>query len=70
MEEFNDVIGSLGEEIEEQNLENIDGGSSQICASIKISGMITAGLTWVNEKATAKYNCGGVATVTVECLCG
>ncbi len=72
MEEFNNVIGSLGEEIQEQNLDNIDGGSSQLCATVMLSAAtlasVSAGLTWVNDKLTAKYGCGGVFTATYECF--
>ncbi|APQ99839.1 hypothetical protein RSJ2_787 [Clostridium botulinum] len=71
MEEFNTIVGSLGEEIKEQNLEDINGGSTQLCASVKISAGVTLvvskAVTWANDKVTAKYECGGVWSITAEC---
>ncbi len=69
MDEFNKVIGSLGEEIQEQNLDNIDGGSTLPCweASIAVVTLVSAAATWINDKVTAKYKCGGVFTATYEC---
>ncbi|WP_270943285.1 plantaricin C family lantibiotic [Romboutsia lituseburensis] len=69
VEEFNNLIGSLGQEIEEQNLEDIAGGSSQICASIEVATLISAGVTWANDKYTAYAKCGGVWSATAECFC-
>ncbi|WP_142415051.1 plantaricin C family lantibiotic [Hathewaya massiliensis] len=83
MDQFNEVIGSLGEEIQEQNLGDIDGGTSLPCLSVnativatassmgcvETASIISAGTAWVNDKVTAYYKCGGVATVTLECLC-
>ena len=72
MAECNNVIGSLGEEIQEQNLSDIQGGSSHICATIEVSAVVATAVggavTWVNDKATAKYKCGGVLTATAECF--
>ena len=69
MEEFNAVIGSLGDEIKEQNLDEINGGTGQICSAISVSVSIAefsmATIDWI----TKLIGCGGVITVTVECLC-
>lgn len=71
MEEFNKIIGSLGEEIKEQSLENIDGGSSQICASVELSAVAVSVISGVvsklNDVVTEKYKCGGVISATAEC---
>lgn len=70
MEEFNSIIGSLGEEIEEQDLQNTDGGSTPACvsAAVAVSTAVSGVYTWVNGKVTAKYGCGGVYTATAECF--
>ncbi|BCZ44256.1 hypothetical protein psyc5s11_03230 [Clostridium gelidum] len=72
MDEFNEIIGSLGDEIDEQNLENIDGGSTPACVAVaSVCAVVTAAggvYAWANEKATAKYKCGGVLTATAECF--
>ncbi len=82
MEEFNNVIGSLGEEIKEQDLDNVNGGSTMVCvtisatassascvaASTAVASLIGGAYTWVNDKVTAKYGCGGVFTATYECF--
>ena len=84
--EFDQVLGSLGEEIAEQSLGDINGGTSTPCLSVQAtlvatassSGCIkatcasaaaaSAAVTWANDKATAKYKCGGVFTATAECF--
>ena len=86
MNEFEGVLGSLGEEIAEQNLGDINGGTSTPClsvqatlvatasssgcikASVASATAVSAAATWVNDKATAKYKCGGVLTATAECF--
>ena len=42
---LDDVIGNLGDEMQEQQLSNIDGGthSSQICATIAITAVTIEG---------------------------
>ncbi|BCZ44257.1 hypothetical protein psyc5s11_03240 [Clostridium gelidum] len=81
-QEFNEVIGSLGQEIAEQDLGDIDGGSTPLCGAIvatasswgcvgtvtAVSAAATAASAWVNGKVTAKYKCGGVLTATAECF--
>lgn len=42
MEEFNKIIGSLGEEIKEQTLGNIDGGTGIPCVSVNATIVATA----------------------------
>ena len=69
MEEFNAVIGSLGDEIKEQNLDEINGGTGQICSAISVSVSIAEISMATNDWITKKIGCGGVITVTVECLC-
>ena len=64
-EEFNKVIGSLGEEIKDQNLENIDGGSTPACVSAATA--VSNFTAWVNDKLTAKIKCGSLFTASAEC---
>ncbi len=73
--EFNNIIGSLGEEIDDQDLGNIDGGSTPACvsAATAVASVIGGASKWVNDKVTANKKCGGVYTATVECgtkVCG
>lgn len=42
MVEFNKIIGSLGEEIQEQNLDEINGGTSLPCLSVQATIIATA----------------------------
>ena len=41
-DEFNKIIGSLGEEIQEQSLDEINGGTSLPCLSVQATVVATA----------------------------
>jgi len=69
MEEFNTVIGSLGEEIKEQNLDEINGGTGPYCETIAISVTIAKISMATNDWLTKIAGCGGVISITAECLC-
>ncbi|WP_270943284.1 plantaricin C family lantibiotic [Romboutsia lituseburensis] len=84
MEEFNDLIGGLGEEIKEQDLGNVDGGTGTPCLSVRVTvvatassagcaktsaAAVSAASAWVNDKVTAYSKCGGVWSATAECFC-
>ncbi|MCX0386938.1 plantaricin C family lantibiotic [Clostridium perfringens] len=62
------VIGDLGEELKDQNLEIIDGGSEAACGAVAatcaLGGLIIKG----EDLITQKYNCGNWYTATAECF--
>lgn len=69
MEEFNTIIGSLGDEIKDQNLDEINGGTGQICSAISVFVSVANITMATNDWLTKKVGCGGVITATAECLC-
>lgn len=69
MEEFNTVIGSLGDEIKEQNLDGINGGTGPYCSAISVFVSIAEISMASNDWLTKKLGCGGVISATAECFC-
>lgn len=55
---FNNMVGSLYEDIESQELQDIEGGSSLACVSVTL---------WVHDKITELARCGAVLTTSAEC---
>ncbi|QTE69793.1 plantaricin C family lantibiotic [Aristaeella hokkaidonensis] len=69
------VVGDLMQEIQEQDLMvpvggAVDGGGNRVQSVLTVISAITAitGLTaWSNDKATRKFKCGEVLTLSAEC---
>ncbi|RCX19464.1 hypothetical protein DFR58_103211 [Anaerobacterium chartisolvens] len=60
--DFNNSVGSLGEEIQRQDLETIEGGSTPLC----VIGT-TILYTVTQTIATQVWSCGAVLTTSAEC---
>ncbi|RCX19463.1 hypothetical protein DFR58_103210 [Anaerobacterium chartisolvens] len=59
---FDSSVGSLGEEIQRQDLETIEGGSTLGCV-LGVIGIYTA----TQSIATQVFGCGAVLTTSAEC---
>ncbi|APQ99811.1 hypothetical protein RSJ2_788 [Clostridium botulinum] len=76
VEEFNKIIGSLGEEIEEQNLSNINGGTGAPCLSVRATVVATASSKGCIEASIASASAVSAASkwvndkVTAKYGCG
>ncbi|EOU1871538.1 plantaricin C family lantibiotic [Clostridium perfringens] len=67
-EDFNKVVGDLGQDIQEQDLENIEGGSTPGCAAVAAVTAVGTVVAWGETVVTNKYKCGGVWSATAECF--
>ena len=61
---YKNPAGDIAQEIQEQDLDGQAGGTWDVISGITA---ITLLATWVNDRATQKYGCGTVITVSAEC---
>ena len=70
--ELTQNIGELTEEINKQDLETVNGGDEGVNKATPAATVVISTVqitTWANDKITEYAGCGGVLTVTKECLC-
>ena len=59
---FNDTVGKLEDDIQQQDLEGIEGGSTPVCAVASVCLSVMLDLAY-----TSKNNCGYILTTSAEC---
>ena len=63
---FNDSVGKLEDDIQQQDLEGIEGGSTVLCGISAVTAVTTI-TCWVNDRATQIFGCGVILTTSAEC---